>query len=567
MVGLQRIKSALWSRTLNSLLESSRRCFRGSPSTPTYRQMLVLTAATMACGWLVYGPVGKHLIIGKDHKMNTARMQDCVWYVFCFDSDTFHPTIDGTQNFLRTAQGMISSSASNYSIKKLYCGIIIVAAVAMWISGSSAPVLLKQEEVGLWFTLMVVAYGAMMFASSYVEEEHHFWYLMASAWFWWLGMKYDGGAANAITGDGRSGHSRSHNGLWSIISPAVPLIIMRVSRAWNQTGQKHAGELDIARGWLQAHNFFLWFFVCIVYTVVGKNMRPEGQAPVARWVSSMFAALLSLAAMTFKVAFTMADAPELLRGLPVPQLDILKSPDLTTQARAVFVGILVFCLGVYPSGQMAFSSARPEGAHAKRQKQWLHTRNEPVTAHLESLHAVLTLFLITQSRVTNIPLFALFELQMRAIASMNLSSSELSLTSIILQNTSFFAFGGSNSISSIDLANGYNGVSAYNGVMVGILTFCSNWAGPIWWTFATMILLVRCGSDSYSSLSQFRLLTTWFVAASVLSVMLACTALRTHLFIWSVFSPKYLYVLAWSLGQHLCVNLSTANLFIWLYRS
>ncbi|KAI4180470.1 MAG: hypothetical protein LQ346_006990 [Caloplaca aetnensis] len=360
-------------------------------------------------------------------------------------------------NFLRTAQGMISSSASNYSIKKLYCGIIIVAAVAMWISGSSAPVLLKQEEVGLWFTLMVVAYGAMMFASSYVEEEHHFWYLMASAWFWWLGMKYDGGAANAITGDGRSGHSRSHNGLWSIISPAVPLIIMRVSRAWNQTGQKHAGELDIARGWLQAHNFFLWFFVCIVYTVVGKNMRPEGQAPVARWVSSMFAALLSLAAMTFKVAFTMADAPELLRGLPVPQLDILKSPDLTTQARAVFVGILVFCLGVYPSGQMAFSSARPEGAHAKRQKQWLHTRNEPVTAHLESLHAVLTLFLITQSRVTNIPLFALFELQMRAIASMNLSSSELSLTSIILQNTSFFAFGGSNSISSIDLANGYNG--------------------------------------------------------------------------------------------------------------
>ncbi|KAL8898482.1 MAG: hypothetical protein Q9207_006676 [Kuettlingeria erythrocarpa] len=360
-------------------------------------------------------------------------------------------------NFLKVAQGIASSSASNYSIKKLYCGIIIVAAVTMWISGSSAPVLLKQEEVGLWFVLMIAAYGAMMFASSYVEEEHHFWYLMASAWFWWLGMKYDGEAANTIAGDGRNGHSRSRNGLWSIISPAVPLIIMRVTRAWNQTGQKHAGELDIARGWLQAHNFFLWFFVCIVYAVVGINMHPEGEALVARWVSSVFAALLCLAAMTFKVAFTMADAPELLRGLPISQLDILKSPDLTTQARAVFAGILVFCLGVYSSGQMACSSTRPKGGHTKPAKQWLRTRNETVTAHLESLHAVLTLFLLTQSRVTNIPLFALFELQMRAIASMNLSSSELSLTSIILQNTSFFAFGGSNAISSIDLANGYNG--------------------------------------------------------------------------------------------------------------
>jgi ethanolaminephosphotransferase len=45
-----------------------------------------------------------------------------------------------------------------------------------------------------------------------------------------------------------------------------------------------------------------------------------------------------------------------------------------------------------------------------------------------------------------------------------------------------------------------------------------------------------------------------------MSVMAACTMLRTHLFIWTVFSPKYLYTLAWTILNHLFINLpATAN--------
>lgn len=42
-------------------------------------------------------------------------------------------------------------------------------------------------------------------------------------------------------------------------------------------------------------------------------------------------------------------------------------------------------------------------------------------------------------------------------------------------------------------------------------------------------------------------LLTLFTGAMLLSVMAACTALRTHLFIWTVFSPKYLFAMAWGL--------------------
>ena len=53
---------------------------------------------------------------------------------------------------------------------------------------------------------------------------------------------------------------------------------------------------------------------------------------------------------------------------------------------------------------------------------------------------------------------------------------------------------------------------------------------------------------------------TIFVASSLVSVMVACTALRTHLFIWTVFSPKYLYAMAWSIGWHWIVTLGVGGL-------
>ena len=48
--------------------------------------------------------------------------------------------------------------------------------------------------------------------------------------------------------------------------------------------------------------------------------------------------------------------------------------------------------------------------------------------------------------------------------------------------------------------------------------------------------------------------TTVFSAGSLVAVMAACTLLRTHLFIWTVFSPKYLYAMAWAVGWHLIVS-------------
>jgi ethanolaminephosphotransferase len=58
---------------------------------------------------------------------------------------------------------------------------------------------------------------------------------------------------------------------------------------------------------------------------------------------------------------------------------------------------------------------------------------------------------------------------------------------------------------------------------------------------------------------------TIFISASLVAVMVACTMLRTHLFIWTVFSPKYLYAMAWAVGWHLVVNIGLGGL-LWIVR-
>lgn len=162
----------------------------------------------------------------------------------------------------------------------------------------------------------------------------------------------------------------------------------------------------------------------------------------------------------------------------------------------------------------------------------------------------------------NIPLFLFFQFQEAILSSLDLGIAGISTTSILLQYMAFFALGGTNAISSVDLSSAYNGVSGFNVVGVGILTFISNWAGSIYWSSATSLLLLdykRARPESRGVFAQHVVHLTLFATSSVAFVMAACNVLRTHLFIWTVFSPKYLYCMAWSVGQHLIINILVAS--------
>ncbi|KAH6671599.1 GPI ethanolamine phosphate transferase [Plectosphaerella plurivora] len=428
--------------------------------------------------------------------------------------------VTSMSKWLERAGDLMSSMASNYDVSRLVLGQVLAALSVL------ATILLISPAANLMPLLAAaLLYGIMMFASSYVEEEQHFWYWVTSAWLGGL----------AIT------HMRQRGRPILLLQSILAFLGTRIIRGWNQTGQKHAGEADIVKTFLASDPALLWCLIGLTYSVTGVQIYRRLPS-VPRAVAVATAVALVGTAASFKLAFTHEDAPELVSDGLDQVRQALHGLSLVTRARLVFTGLAVASTyGTY----RAF--AKPSEA----------------VQVAKLFHSLYTLLAITQSRTTNIPIFLFFALQEGFLNSLGLSVASITTSSILLQHMSFFAFGGTNAISSVDLSSAYNGVSGFNVVAVGILTFVSNWAGPIYWASATNLLLIKYRQTHPADKSVFTrhvAFLTLFVSCGILSTMAACTVLRTHLFIWTVFSPKYLYCMAWGIGQHLAINVIVAGM-------
>ncbi|KAF1811998.1 alkaline phosphatase-like protein [Eremomyces bilateralis CBS 781.70] len=430
------------------------------------------------------------------------------------------------KKFCKRTQEVMSSTASNYNLTRMGAGIVLCLIA---VTASLLTLLDKRRGLSitdqLVFICVVVPYMALMFASSFVEEEQVFWYWISAGFI-----------ASLVSSTGIPPN------LTGAAAGAALLLFHRIIQRWNQTGQKRAGAPDIVHDVLLPHPLLLWTLVLTTYGLVLTRLRVRPFRPNKRTTMesylSMTAGLLSL---VFKASFTAHDAPELLEGVTPGVLQIFMDFNLVVGARLVF-GLVIFVLV-------------------------LRLARNDHTLPNDLVHLV-TIFLLTQSRAQNIPLFLLFELQAVCLSTLHLNPSQLSLTSILFSHTAFFALGNSNAISSVDLANAYNGVAGYNVVAVGVLVFLSNWTGPIWWTLSSLRLIKETmqarKEKDHSPGSPFQLympLHTVFVGCALVAVMVACTVLRTHLFIWTVFSPKYLFSMAWSCLFHLLITIGLSTVY------
>ncbi|KAL9625007.1 MAG: hypothetical protein Q9160_000736 [Pyrenula sp. 1 TL-2023] len=450
------------------------------------------------------------------------------------DSKDWDSELSKRLTWLRKAQAALSGTASNYDLKKMLLGLSLSSTALITASVMSYPLLRRSRIPGLAFGSVLLAYGVMHFASSYVEEEQQFWYWASSGWLCYLFTKQQRKRCNSRF---------PQSGIVVAIA-----ILFRLTRRWNQTGQKFAGEPDIVK-FLSQNVILLWFLITASYAVPSRRLCHAA----ATWFPSVDLSLLpvpiTMVALLFKISFTAADAPELLTGMTLmnPLLETLKSIPLATQARAVFAGLAILLVLTLCAHTFNRPTKNPPSS-------------PPPTLH-STLHSLLTLLLLTQSRPTNIPLFLLFTLQHSLLHHHHLPlppTLTLPLTTLLLRQSSFFSLGASNAISSIDLSNAYNGVTAYNISVVGFLTLLSNWAGPVFWVSAAAELRAAASSPNGAKVKAVRaalstthfLLATLFAATSATAVMAACYALREHLFVWTVFSPKYLFAGAWVVGFH-----------------
>ncbi|EME82316.1 uncharacterized protein MYCFIDRAFT_139082 [Pseudocercospora fijiensis CIRAD86] len=493
----------------------------------------------------------------------------CLWATFELRTKNMEGPYQESQartsilKFLLEAQDVLSGTASSYNIPRMIVGMMLSAAI-LGLTLCSFQTLWPVSTPGIFLGLISLFYGVMMFASSYVEEEQQFWYWVTPAWIITLvfvRLPKTSASSEII----RLG-----------LAVFTLLAVHRLSVRWNQTGQKHAGAPDIVHTFFTEHHILMWMLILATYVYNGWSLATRALAGlVAPEIAAIFSAALVLPAVVFKLTFTQADAPELVKDLALGIRSFVQPFDLVLQARIVFSGLAVTTILV---SILSFMSAR------QSQKDAI-TLVGVLPSLAERVHILLTLFLITQTRAPNVPLFLGLELQREALAFIfaattttqksltnprlstttvqNPSITSIATSTLLLSHTTYFAFGGSNSISSIDLSNAYNGVADYNILAVGTLLFASNWAGAIWWALAATMGSSKPTSDTASSSSSVWLSyvahITAFEAAALLAVMAACTALRTHLFIWTVFSPKFLYAMAWSVGWHGIVNIGVGS--------
>lgn len=97
--------------------------------------------------------------------------------------------LSATSAWLRKAQDLMSSMASNYDMSRLAIGQGLVTAATL--ASVVVASLQSTHRSGTLVPLMLitVSYGIMMFASSYVEEEQHFWYWSSTLWVAWVGLR------------------------------------------------------------------------------------------------------------------------------------------------------------------------------------------------------------------------------------------------------------------------------------------------------------------------------------------------------------------------------------------
>ncbi|EEB07438.1 GPI anchor biosynthesis protein Gpi7 [Schizosaccharomyces japonicus yFS275] len=145
----------------------------------------------------------------------------------------------------------------------------------------------------------------------------------------------------------------------------------------------------------------------------------------------------------------------------------------------------------------------------------------------------LRVFLLLQTPANNFILYVLYDILHSTIPQT--SSTYSFLLRFVYEQMSFFTSGNSNSLSSIDLMNAYNGLSSYRVFPVGMLLFYSVFSSPLWWTLYEI-----------QAKQTKPMLFALFSTACLFFLCTSCTILRNHLFIWSVFCPKLIYQVIWS---------------------
>lgn len=382
-----------------------------------------------------------------------------------------------------------------------------------------------------------------------------------------------------------------HQSIQKQIYPAslcfVQLILVRIAIAWNHGG---LSEKVLSYSGVQWHLMVLTLFTTVIASIKTMQKLIQKQSidvnHTAKIIQTMIRsslALITLLTSVLVLAYKMraySSTTVLVDHIPTMYADVLDW-ELVKSLNQVQLGRLIYNYGgaaLFVLFGLIYVTKRA----ALMNLDSTNDEESKTGVILQILLYSLTPILVLLSGTDNAVLFFIFHLQFQLLLRWQNYLEDngpipvwlISMIIACLSHASFFLTGHTNSIASADLSNAYVGVQEYDTILIGLLTFCSNWSGSIWWAVAGWALIAdhRKREKRWTcsqKLSHHDWLDHLVVQSALFSLVLtmlsiSVTVLREHLFIWTVFSPKYLYQIAWICLYHWLFQVVIGSLVTYL---
>ncbi|KAK1361792.1 GPI ethanolamine phosphate transferase 2 [Heracleum sosnowskyi] len=492
-------------------------------------------------------------------------------------------------NFLRTASEWLSRRATNKPV-----GVLTFGVTGMLISSLVLLCLLYQLEGDVhvienrtshiksrmhkWhmdeiFAMSIVCFLVLsMGSSSLIEEEQYIWHFMTSTSNLLLLRKAIQSISSGNTQDQVSFIGReSKRRIIQMFSIIFVLISGRILRGWHQGGVNWTNFPDLSK-WLENEGTAYIKPVQLVSLLLLITsgfyalafLRPRKGFVIIVGLSFVFPAFLVL---QYIIKYQRSDVPE-------------SSYSATLLVQLIYVIIGTSTFGIVVALPWFMPVRNPKGFSSHQNKAlFVGIADSLYLIGLVYIICWCLLQLLLQQPINSAPILLLL---VQILASMCFSSVTepkpnqwVELASLYyLGMAGHFALGNTNTIATIDVAGAYMGVSSHSTILSGILMFIITYAAPM---LALLSMLMNISLRSRISLVnaqdvdlQYMLKKTLaypcLVPLGLNSIFLVAYTtilllMRNHLFVWSVFSPKYMYVCATTACIYLGVIIVASTVF------
>ncbi|XP_051514503.1 GPI ethanolamine phosphate transferase 2 [Myxocyprinus asiaticus] len=475
------------------------------------------------------------------------------FYLLCLLGSALHVlvcTSAGGPCYLCTLPWVLVFTAIIY-FSALTCALVAMAVRRMP-TGSKTPIKGSDwtlSELDALLLIGTVGHTLSLASSSFIEEEHQTWYFLLNtlclAVFQDVCRKYfrerrqrgkEGEEGPLLPSSAEEDFvspssfspvvelrmSAGSERWLALATPLITLACCRLLRSLNQTGVQWAHLPDFGH-WLNSgdHKVFLSALAAVSLILIFLLVQRH-----CSLVSKIALALGLLGVYSYRAAVGNVLFPWQHSSRAVSKG--------TVEARFVYVFVLgILFTGVKDLLHSQVISSAVDSGRLKSRGLW-------------EVYSGVVLLVALLFRAHNLPTLTCCLLIQTIMAQfiwkkLHYDAAQTTIMHYWFGQAFFFFQGNSNNIGTVDISVGFVGLESYVEAPAIFLTALSTYAGPLLWACHLLCYLSSERDRAVMGLGHGSYIFALLRSIPAVFYVVLVTALRYHLFIWSVFSPKLLY--------------------------